>query len=210
MPSIETENLIRNLAGQAGTRRDRRGMALAGAILASLIVAGTLLVFWIGLRPGLGVVIEGPAYLFKLAVTLSLAGAGFILVRRAARPGAGHRALPALAPALALLLFGLLTDGSPDPLRGHSGVSAWVCVTSILAMAVPALALILAALRTGAPTRLGASGAAAGLFAGSLGAAVYTLACVNDGRMFVAVWYSVAILIATGLGALVGRRALAW
>ena len=205
-----TEDLIRSLSRTAGQGRDRRGMALMAAILAALVVAGLMLVFWIGLRPGLGALMLGQAYLFKAAVTLALAGAGILLVRRAGRPESHRLGFVVLLPALALLAFGILTDGSDQPLRGHSGVSARVCVSSILAMAVPALALILAALRTAAPTRLGRAGAAAGLLAGSLGAAVYTLACVNDGRMFVAVWYSVAILIMTGLGALAGRRALAW
>jgi hypothetical protein len=46
--------------------------------------------------------------------------------------------------------------------------------------------------------------------AGALGATAYTIACVNDGRMFVAIWYPVAILIVASVGAAIGRRVLAW
>jgi hypothetical protein len=70
--------------------------------------------------------------------------------------------------------------------------------------------MILSVLRTGAPTHLEFAGAAAGLLSGALGAAAYTLACTNDGRPFVAIWYTLAILIMTSLGAIIGRRALAW
>jgi len=54
------------------------------------------------------------------------------------------------------------------------------------------------------------AGLAAGLFAGALGAAAYAPACKNDGGLFVAIWYSAAILIVAALGAAIGRRALAW
>jgi hypothetical protein len=70
--------------------------------------------------------------------------------------------------------------------------------------------MIIGALRTGASTRPTIAGATAGLLAGALGAAAYALACKNDGGLFVAIWYSASILIVAGLGAVFGRRALAW
>jgi hypothetical protein len=72
------------------------------------------------------------------------------------------------------------------------------------------MAITLFVLKMGVPTRPAVAGAAAGVLAGTLGAAAYSVVCKNDGGLFVAVWYSVAILIVAGLGAIVGRRALAW
>jgi hypothetical protein len=65
-------------------------------------------------------------------------------------------------------------------------------------------------LRRATPTRLSYAGGVAGLLAGSIGALAYTLACINDGTVFVSIWYSLAILLTSVIGALLGRRALAW
>jgi hypothetical protein len=77
-------------------------------------------------------------------------------------------------------------------------------------LSLPALALILGVLRTGAPTRPSVTGTAAGVMSGALGAAAYAVACKNDGGLFVAIWYSTAIVIVGALGAVIGRRVLSW
>ena len=69
---------------------------------------------------------------------------------------------------------------------------------------------MLGAMRRGIPTRPAFAGAAAGLLAGALGGAAYAIVCKNDGALFVAVWYTTAIIVVAGLGALIGRKALAW
>jgi hypothetical protein len=208
----ETERLIQNLAGQAGTGRGAISFEwsfLAAAAL-SLVVAVTMVFVLIGVRPDLMAALQRSPSQFKMASTLSLACVGYFLARRAARPGGTAVTLIALVPSILLLALGGATDTSGLPLVGNSDVSVPECVGSILVVSVPALWMILAVLRTGAPTHLGFAGAAAGLLSGAIGAAAYTLACTNDGRPFVAIWYTVAILIMTSLGAVIGRRALAW
>jgi hypothetical protein len=54
------------------------------------------------------------------------------------------------------------------------------------------------------------SGAAAGLGAGGLGAALYALHCSDDSPLFVAAWYSLAISIVAFAGASAGPRFLRW
>jgi hypothetical protein len=215
MSSIETDSLIQTLSRQAGPRRGLAGIPfgriLAAVVPLSLIAAVGMILFCIGVRPHLADVVQGAPFLFKIACTLSLVGTGIILARRAALPGRARPTLLALLPSVLLLAIGGLTDTSGLSIMGrNSGVSAPYCVSAILLASAPALLLILGALRTGAPTRPGLAGAVAGLLAGALGATAYTIACVNDGRMFVAIWYSVAILIAASVGAVIGRRALAW
>ncbi len=215
MPSIETDSLIQNLSREAGPRRGLGsvgfGRLFAVTVALSLAASIGMVLFWIGVRPRLGGVVQETPFLFKIACTLSLATAGIVLARRAAVPGSASPTVLALVPSGLLLVIGGLTDGSGLSIMGrNSGVSAPYCVGAILLASIPALLLILGALRTGAPTRPGLAGAIAGLLAGALGATAYTIACVNDGRGFVAIWYPVAILIVACTGAVIGKRALAW
>jgi hypothetical protein len=77
-------------------------------------------------------------------------------------------------------------------------------------MAVAPLAAVLTALRVGAPYSPGTAGAVAGLLAGSLGATLYALHCTDDSPLFVALWYSPPIALATLAGAAAGSRLLRW
>ena len=61
-----------------------------------------------------------------------------------------------------------------------------------------------------APTRLSLAGAAAGLLAGGVGAAIYALHCDEMGAPFLALWYVLGMLMPATLGALIGRHVLRW
>ena len=50
----------------------------------------------------------------------------------------------------------------------------------------------------------------AGAAAAGVGALVYASSCPGDSPLFVATWYPLATLICMGVGALAGRRFLAW
>ena len=77
-------------------------------------------------------------------------------------------------------------------------------------LSAPVYALLIVALRRFAPTRLAATGAAAGLLAGAVAASVYNLACMGTSATFVLTWFTPGIAAAAGLGALIGRRLLRW
>jgi len=111
---------------------------------------------------------------------------------------------------LLFILVGAVFDRSGFPLLGAHTLSVPTCVGAIILASLPALAVMLAAMRLGIPTRPGWAGGMAGILAGSLGALAYTLACINDGAAFVALWYSLAIAIMAAIGATAGRRVLAW
>jgi hypothetical protein len=191
--------LIAILARQAGVPSARLSLSERLTIAAglSLALSAGLVALWSGV-------------LFKLAGTLALAAGGIILAWRAALPGNARPTLATLLPGLSLMAFRALTDSSGLSITGNSGVSPYACVSSILLVSLPPLAITLAALRSGAPVRPWLAGLAAGVTSGALGAAAYALACRNDGGAFVALWYPLAIFIVGGLGALVGRRVLAW
>jgi RNA polymerase sigma-70 factor, ECF subfamily len=210
----ETESLIRKLARQAGTQRDPKAIAFDRTFLVaaalSLAVSVTMVFVLIGVRPDLVAAAQRTPFHYKIASMLSLACGGFYLARRAARPGSAGLPLVALLPGVLPLALRGATDQSALPLMGKSDVSVLTCIGAILLVSMPALFMVLGVLRSGAPTRLWIADAMAGLLSGSLGAAAYSLACVNDGGLFVAIWYTAAILITTGLGAAIGRRTLAW
>jgi hypothetical protein len=211
----DTDRLIRKLAHEAGTGQDRAAFSFEGVLLLvtilSLAVAVTGVLLMFGIRPDLVAYVQGAPFHFKIASTLALACGSFVLVRYAGRPGnGGLLPLLALFPALAVLVVGAVTDVSGLPVMGRSSLSVPICVGTIVVISLPALAMIIGALRIGATTRPAIAGATAGLLAGALASAAYTLACQNDGRMHVAIWYGAGILIVAGLGAAVGRRTLTW
>ncbi len=213
MPT-KTENLIQKLAQEAGTQRaidsHSTGRILLLASALSIVVAIAMVVVLIGIRTDLIDVAHRASLSFKIASTLLLACGGFIFVKWTAEPSTSAPPYIALLPGAGLLALGAVTDKSGLSILGASNISVPACVGAILMLSLPALFFILGALKTGAPTRPSIAGAAAGLLSGTLGAAAYVLACKNDGGLFVAVWYGAAILMMTGLGAVVGRRALAW
>jgi hypothetical protein len=100
------------------------------------------------------------------------------------------------------------------PAGGHVAVllgHSWArCPFNVLLLSLPGLAGALWALRGLAPTRPRAAGLAAGLLAGALGALGYSLSCTELSPAFVAVWYSLGVALAGGLGAILGPRLLRW
>jgi hypothetical protein len=69
---------------------------------------------------------------------------------------------------------------------------------------------VLFAVRRLAPTQPMRAGAAAGLLAGATGAWIYAFHCDEYAVPFLALWYTLGILIAGAAGALLGRRLLRW
>jgi hypothetical protein len=90
------------------------------------------------------------------------------------------------------------------------GKSALYCPWRIAILSLPIFAGICIALRSLAPTRLRAAGAAAAFIAGACAAILYGLACNETSALFVLTWYSLGISLATGVGALLGPRLLHW
>jgi hypothetical protein len=207
-----TDELVRRLAREAGDAQ-RPGLTFAPALtlgtLLALAAAALVVAVGFGLRPDLAALPGHGIFQFKVAAMGLLAAAALWLLRAAGTPGA-RRPWPLLVPALILLLVGAWLDRSGFPLSGARTLSVPVCLGAIIAAALPGLVVLLAALRRGIPTRLSAAGALAGLTSGALGALAYTLACINDGAAFVALWYPLAIAVTTALGAILGPRVLAW
>lgn len=212
---MRTGDLIRALAADSEVRAMPPGRALALALIPGVAIALGLHFAVLGLRPHLLTLLGEPRLLLKLCLTFLLAAFSGAIVARIARPGAGV-SRPALFLAIvpALLAAASLTEliVVPSTLWGQSliGSNAMVCLKSIPFLAAAPLVATLLALRQGAPEHPALAGAAAGLFAGAIGAVCYATHCPDDSPLFVAVWYTLAIGFVAAIGAAAGRRLLRW
>jgi hypothetical protein len=212
---MKTEDLVRALtadARQASPEFDRVVyLALAGAVVTTAIAFAQLL----GVRPDFTAAIATPRFALKIAVVVLLGVSAAALLLRAGRPGAEFwRWLLVAAFAAAPLAIGVASElivlpssEWPAKLRGSN---ALFCLTVIPALSLIPLGIAFAALRYGAPTRPALAGAIAGLAASGIGATFYALNCDNDSPLFVATWYTLAIGMVVGTGALAGSNLLRW
>ncbi len=90
------------------------------------------------------------------------------------------------------------------------GTNSFLCLGAIPALALAPFAALMWAMRHGAPASPLWAGAAVGRLAAAAGAALYALHCFDDSPLFVAAWYSLAVLLVSALGALIGARLLKW
>lgn len=210
---MKTELLIDSLATTLTPARARRlTRRLAVAATAGGLAGLALATGWFGLE-GLPALAARPQFWARLGLLAGLVWGLAGLVEDFARPGAPRRPerLLMVVGLAVLLALGQLAL-SPAPLRPQLVMgSSWAaCPCRVAAIALCALPLILAAMRTGAPTRLLWAGAAAGALSGALGAMLYALFCREPGLAFVVLWYGAGILAMTALGAMVGPIALRW
>lgn len=181
----------------------------AGAVAAFVLLWGTL-----GFRHDFATAVAGWSYWAKFAYSFAIAVAGFFVVKQLSHPGlrAGHRALLLAIPFIILALGAIWEWTSAPPEMHHKlmfGHSALICPWLIVGVSLPVLAGILWAMRKLAPTDP-AAGAAAGLFAGAVGAWIYGFACNEWSMVFVALWYTAGILLTAAIGYLSGRVLLRW
>lgn len=211
---MRTDQLIRAMAADTELARPVSVDLLRALALGSVVVAVVALPM-LGPRADWVDALGQVRVLLKQAFPILLAiGAGGAALRLA-RPGAtvGRWALPILAVAalLALAVGGeLVALPRSDWLTALLGQTLWQCLLLVSSMALPMLGGFLWALRGGATTRPALSGAFAGLLAGGTAAALYAIHCTEDSPLFYGVWYVLAILSVTGLGAILGPRALRW
>jgi hypothetical protein len=178
---MKTDDFIRALSADLDAPQLPLRPMIALTFLAGAFVSLVLFGVTLGPRPDLPVAMESARFMFKFVVTLLLALCSALLIWRLARPGAPARPQAMLLATIPVLLaFGVAAE------------------------------LMLLGLRRCAPSNAGLTGAVAGVLSASLGAAIYAVHCPDDSPLFVAVWYSLAILFVAGAGALAGRLTLRW
>jgi hypothetical protein len=181
----------------------------AGAAISLFVFIATL-----HPRPDIAAALYSPGFCLKIAAAACLSLTAVTLLGQVARPLPRRRSLVVLTLAPSLLVVGIAVELIVLPSdTWHArliGRNAAHCVALIpLLSASPALCLFLA-LRRSAPVRPGLAGLIVGLAASGIGAILYALTCPDDSPLFVAAWYSIAIVIVSGACFIAGRRWLRW
>jgi hypothetical protein len=210
---MKTDDLIRALAADRPAATLPPGRALMLAAAAGFALSALAFAVGLGPRADFAQAATTVRFLFKPLLMLGLAAISGFLLLRLARPGAPVRlltlaAIPAvLAAAVAAEMASLPRAEWTQALIGDNW---YKCIILIPLLSLPLVAALLLALRHGAPMHPGIAGAVAGLTAGGLAGALYAINCTDDSPLFVASWYSLAIVAVSLIGAMAGRRALRW
>jgi hypothetical protein len=212
---MKTDQLIALLSDEL--KPAPRGLVARTLALALVVgVLASTLMMWamLGPRPDLAQAMAGGMFWMKFSYVLTVALLGLWIVERQARAGAdARRPFVLLAvPVVALVVTASVQLSAPrvDSAALIMGSSAGVCPFLIALLSLPIFAALMLALRHLAPTRLTLAGAGAGLAAGGWAATVYAFHCPESTAPFIAIWYSLGMAMAAGIGALTGRHALRW
>lgn len=211
---MKTDDLIAALA--ADTRDSAPPLATAWwlALAPAVVIAAVIMMSVLGMRADIDDAMHTMRFQFKFVVTGALAISAFAAVRTLSRPEGGTAVMAWIVAAPLLLAAGIVAEFLAVPSAEWSGrmmgeYAGW-CLAFIPTMGIAPLAIFLAVLRRGAPTHPTLAGAAVGLLAGSIAALIYAAHCTDDSPLFVATWYTTAVLILTGLGAIGGRLFARW
>lgn len=213
---MRTSELIRILASETGSPAELPARhRFAFATVAGVGAATLLMLITLRLRSDLVEATLLPMFWGKLAFAGCLAAMALLLVKSLSMPGQplGFAPLLLAAPPAMMWVAGaqeLASTAAPERSLVLLGQTWAVCPALIAMLATPVLGATIWAIRGLAPTRLRSAGAAAGLFSGAAGAAVYSLHCPEMAPSFIGTWYLLGILLPTAVGAAVGPRLLRW
>ena len=212
---MNTDELIANLASEAGKPRAPLSAAWLAAIGGAIVLAAAVFFATIGLRPDIAIAAGTARFLMKFVVTLTVAGSALYVLDRLARPGAmtGAGWLALLAgPVLLIAAIGveLMVQPAEQWSMLTTGKNSLICLTYIPAIGIGPLAMFVLALRRGAPTHPVLAGVVAGLVAGGIAATFYAAHCTDDSPLFVATWYTLAIAMLAVAGGIAGKVFARW
>jgi hypothetical protein len=212
---MKTDDLIETLVRDGYRPRASAGQRIFGAILFGAVVSGVMFAFTLGVRPDIRNAFENGRFVFKFSLALICMACAWWACLQLAQPEMRWKSVAgwiALAPVLlsVAVCYELLTVSSTQWSERTIGNYAGTCLFAIPLLAVAPLLVLLTALRAGAPRSPTSAGAAAGLLAGGLSAALYATHCPDDSPLFVAVWYSLTVGFVALTGAVMGNRILKW
>jgi hypothetical protein len=210
---VRTEELVHTLSADVAFVPER---LLAPRLIGAVAIA---LLLWLAVMiPIYGMPAQAAPqrwFWMKTAYSVALALAGLVAVTRLARPGGrmGWALWLALAAVAWLSMMAARETMAAPPGQMAAlwlGQTWTVCAVRIVVFSVPTFAASFWFLRRMAPTRPVLAGAAAGFFAGAVGAATYGLYCQESAAAFVVAWYTLGIAVCAAIGAGLGRWLLRW
>ena len=210
---MRTDDLIRALATDGARPVVPIGRHLTGALLIGITLSALLFLATLHARSDIALAFSIPGFCLKLIITVLLGLSAIAVLSDAARPIPRlrwHRLLLAPALLLAAVMFELSTVPAHLWTTRLIGHNAPHCLSLIPLLSLAPAACLMMALRRGAPARPAFAGAIAGVLSGAVGATMYALTCPDDSALFVATWYSIAIVAVTAASTYIGRRVLRW
>lgn len=212
---MKTEDLIKALSADNRETAMPLGRSWGLALGVAIVLAAAAFFSLLGLRPDFAAAAETVRFCFKFVVTIALALTAWRVGLALSRPegvSSGGWWWLAIAPLLLLAAVVMEMMAVPDDqwMSRMVGSNMMVCMTFIPLIGLGPLAVFLAAIRYGAPTRPMLAGAIAGVLAGGVSATFYAAQCTDDSPLFVAAWYTLAIAVLALLGAVGGKVFARW
>ncbi len=213
---MRNEQLIdRLVADLEPVRPGAAARRLATGLSAGAALSATLIVILYG-TPLAAVGLTGiPAFTMKLLFAFSIAALGGVLLFASGRPAQriGSRIYWLVVPPLVVALTAAMEIAAlPAPLRGDAwlGTTWQTCILSVSLLSLPVLFGTVWGFKLLAPTELRLAGSLAGLTSGATAAVLYALYCPETTATFLVSWYTLGIMVAGLIGAILGPRLLRW
>lgn len=211
---MNTDELIGQLRDEVAETPRPTPFSWTTVLIAAASVTGLALALTLGVRPDFVAALAEVRFDFKFVLCAALAVCTLVALKELAHPTGEKRTLSILLLPAALLTGAVVIELfvlPPHRWMAHLvGQNGFLCVTAIPLFGLVPLGLFLYASRKRAPLDPVLQGTLSGLAAASVGAFFYAAHCTDDSPLFVATWYTLAMAVLVGLGALVGSRVLRW
>jgi hypothetical protein len=182
----------------------------SGIVLSMMLMSATLKV-----NADLLALFQNVSFLVKISYVTLFFVIAFISLNAVARPGAETEThiwrlvLPVVV--ISCIAVPSVWSASPELRESLIFSQTWsVCAVLIALLSSPVFAFALWAMKELAPTNLRLAGSVAGLFSGAAGALVYCIHCPEVAVPFVAIWYTLGMMIPMIFGYVLGPRLLRW
>jgi len=213
---MKTELLIEMLArGAHQEKRTSPWRVLFLGIGGGIFLSMTMMIITLRVNSEFLALLTNPNFLTKIAYVSTYVLIAFTSLIAVSMPGAKVKlhfrrlALPFVAiSCIALLAF---VDAEPALRADLIFGQTWsVCAVLIALLSMPVFTLTLMGMKELAPTNLTLAGAVCGLFSGAAGALVYCVHCPEVEVPFVAIWYTLGMMIPMVIGYFLGPKVLRW
>jgi hypothetical protein len=213
---MKTDDLIEMLARQdVAVDKQRMMLRWLAALGVGFMISMFVFVYMFRINPDLRMLMENIWFWVRFAFIGSVMILGGWFFATLGKPGRAA-VLPFWVVAVPFVVLGIvglvmLLSAAPDDRRAMLlGISWSVCSRNISMLAVPIFVASVWIARQFAPVKLRLTGAMLGLFSGGAAALIYSMYCPEMEPIFLAIWYSLGMLIPAAVGALLGRKLLSW